>query len=279
MRKITLYLSAICFSIFLISSCENGKTKEENTDIKNDTVTEEKTPEKEVVKDKPSYPISTPYETCEQLQKAGGKFSGDLINPTTNSDKYLSDKDKALNLGIYGTDLGYSGVFDKTEKVKEYFIISKKLADDININTEFTRTIDEKIENKLSNKEAVKDVITQSYQDVFEYLNDNEKGEIAVFVLYGGWIETLYISTHAPIIAKDDTKILRIIAKQEVSYNLLFSLIEIFSDNKDVAEILTEMETLGNIFNSIEDKALTEKQLDELADDVKKIRNRIVLSK
>ena len=212
------------------------------------------------------------------LQKAGAAFILELTNPTQNSDKYIIQKDQALNLGVYGADFGYVGTYNKTKEVKEYFVCLKKLSDNLGINTKFTSNVSQNLEENLANKDSLHNIITNSYFDTFNYLNNNGRGNVAFLVLAGGWIESIFITSQLAITAKDKKQLIEQITNQKKSYSSLLLLSEVFKDDADVSATVAKMKKVGSILEK-SGEALSETQLFELADAIEVMRNEIVNAK
>jgi len=52
--------------------------------------------------------IPSPLEISVLLKESGSKYAPEILNSSNNLPKYNSNYKKALNLGVYGTDLGYT---------------------------------------------------------------------------------------------------------------------------------------------------------------------------
>src|SRR3972149_9628298 len=53
------------------------------------------------------YPLPTPFEMTKMLNDIGAKYTAKNLNSTANIEKYYTEQNKAVNLGIYGADLAY----------------------------------------------------------------------------------------------------------------------------------------------------------------------------
>ena len=56
-----------------------------------------------------------------------------MLNSSDNLSKYNSNYQKALNLGIYGTDLGYTNIYEQNQDGIKYLSSIKSLAEGLNI--------------------------------------------------------------------------------------------------------------------------------------------------
>src|SRR5688500_16735654 len=52
--------------------------------------------------------IPSPLEISVLLKESGKKYNSEFLNSPENLSRYNTNYKRALNLGIYGTDLGYT---------------------------------------------------------------------------------------------------------------------------------------------------------------------------
>ncbi|MCZ8216350.1 MAG: hypothetical protein O9262_08945, partial [Cyclobacteriaceae bacterium] len=77
--------------------------------------------------------IPAPLEISVLLKESGQKYNIAYLNTPDNLSKYNSSFKKALNLGIYGTDLGYTNIYEQNQDGVKYMSSIKDLADGLNI--------------------------------------------------------------------------------------------------------------------------------------------------
>lgn len=53
------------------------------------------------------YGLYSPIELTKIFENVGAEYTQPVLNPTENASNYLSSSKAALNLGVYGVDLGY----------------------------------------------------------------------------------------------------------------------------------------------------------------------------
>src|SRR6476646_10246242 len=83
------------------------------------------------------YDIPSPIQQVQLLQQAGAKYDQGLLNPLDNVSKYIQTNSKALNLGVYGSDLSYAAVFNNPQDVVLYLNACQTLANELNITGDF----------------------------------------------------------------------------------------------------------------------------------------------
>src|SRR5436189_2155046 len=64
--------------------------------------------------------IPSPLEISMMIKDSGTDYDNKILNSDDNSSKYNSNFKRALNLGIYGTDLGYINIYDKGTDALSY---------------------------------------------------------------------------------------------------------------------------------------------------------------
>jgi hypothetical protein len=276
-------------------SCGSDSTSD--TDSKN----KETDMKAKVVQDVKKVMISlpSPVETSLLLKKAGAGYNEKLLNPTINASKYNTDKQKALNLGVYGADLSYASIFEQDQSVMLYMNVSKKLAIGLDLLAAIDQSIIDRLEANHDNRDSVIRIISETFLNSNSTLQDDKRPETAALILAGGWIEGLYLATN--LTAKIENKaIIERIVEQKLSFGELIQLLETYSQNKDIADVLQALAPVKSAFDAIEIKKsdkvevvtnveskhtelkskqqiiITQKQYDQLKSAVSVLRNSII---
>ncbi|HET6245445.1 MAG: hypothetical protein H0V01_13600 [Bacteroidetes bacterium] len=246
-------LLAIVIGSTIIASCNESTSVREQIaltpeDLVNDSL-------KRATAEKVFYTIPSPIETASILKKSGARFNMDVLNPIKNSDKYVTMKSKALNLGIYGADLSYTAIFDKSQEAMLYLSCTKKLADDLGIVDAFNIDKIERIEANLGNRDSLLVLITDSYFESDAFLKENQKGNVSALMVLGGWIEGLHIASAVEKSlreSKSNEIMLVRISDQRIALENLIELVTVYE--LDIPEIIQGLNELKTIYNTIEEK-------------------------
>ena len=230
---------------------------------------------KEVIKELTTYPVPSSYELTDMLQKAGASYILSLSNPASKVGNYISSAEKALNLGVYGTDLSYASTYMMKQETMKYLESSKKLIDELEISTRFNADYVKRVENNLDLKDSLISIISDSFIDTWDYLVDNEQDKLAILVISGSYIEGIYITTQIALTAADNTSFLEVIAHQKKSLNTLIGVIEPIEDDADVAYTYKSLTELAKIFEDV-GETLTNEQLEEILSIIEPLRESIV---
>lgn len=257
---------------FTLFSCQG---EQKNKETKDEAVTEKANQEQIVKVADKEYPIPTSFEVTQMINKAGASYIYDLCNSVENVDKYFTEKEKAINLGIYGADLSYASTYQKKQETMLYLEASKKLIDDLNVATAFNKELAEKVEKNIDNKDTLITLISDSFYDTYEFLMDNGKDDLSVFVITGSWIEGLYITTQLTLNSQENDEMKEIIASQKESLNELMKIMEQNKENADMVEMMNKLGELKTEFDKI-GETMTDEQLKVIITKVEKIRNELI---
>ena len=229
-------------------------------------------------KKKLEYPLPTPFEVTKMLVNAKASYILNLSNPLSNVEKYNTEKAKALNLGVYGSDLSYAVTYKKTQETTKYLEKVQKLTDDLGISTLVNKSIVDRVEKNINNSDSLHNIVSGSYYDTFEFLNNNGKGAVSSLVLAGGWIEGIYVASQLAITAKKNDDIIKIIASQKVTLGQLISTLETYkTQNAAIPEVIGELNKLQAEYKDVDEKGtLTKDQLSSITKVIEDIRKKIV---
>jgi hypothetical protein len=198
------------------------------------------------------YSLPSPLETAMLIKNAGAAYNEELMNPVSNSSKYITSKSKALNLGIYSTDLSYASLFDQSQATLDYIGAAKEMADGLNILDAIDEETVNQLEEQINNRDAIIDIISETLMNSSAFLKENELEGTASVVLVGGWVEGLYIATN--LVDEndlDDNKLVERIVDQKLSLDIMVNLLESSPEDQDAQAVLEDVKALKIIFDKI----------------------------
>jgi hypothetical protein len=198
------------------------------------------------------YSLPSPLETAMLIKNAGAEYNEELMNPPSNSSRYITSKSKALNLGIYSTDLSYASLFDQNQATLSYIEVAKEMADGLNILDAISQETVTQLEEQINNRDAIIDIISETLMNSSSFLKENDLEGTASVILVGGWIEGLYIATNL-VDEKNlhDSKLVERIVDQKLSLDIMVSLLEESPEDQDAQAVLKDVMELKSIFDKI----------------------------
>lgn len=245
------------------------------------------------------FSIPSPYEIAFLVKNSKLDFDKSLLNPYNKSHNYTNNFQKALNLGVYGANLGYLNVFEQNSEAIQYFSVIKILSQELGIENAFDKQTITRIENNLGNKDSLMFIVSNSYRKADQYLKDNNRNDIGVLILAGGWLESTYMMTQLAQSSKNKEIATRIGEQKHPLDNLIKILSPYYNQSKDYAELIDALIDLAydfdgidinytyaaptvdvknklTVINSKSELIMTDQQLKTISDKIITIRKKIV---
>ena len=255
-KIIILSLSFIFASLLsLFTSCNNNE-KQENESLNNDTVS--KNSGKVLNVKGKLFGIPSPFQISFLVQKLNLPFEKDILSSTQNLNKYKSDFQKSLNLGVYGADLAYVVLFEKNQDALGYLTATKKLAEDLGISSAFDNRLMDRIYKNISNKDSVLILSSAAYRSGNSLLRSNQHESYIALILSGSWIESTNI-TLKTYSKNQNEELLKRIGEQKQSVNNILELLKQFETESGFQELILGFESLKKVFEKITYKYVFEK--------------------
>jgi hypothetical protein len=195
--------------------------------------------------------VASPVEMAALVKGLGVQFSGKYLAPTNNVDELTTSFQKAFNLGIYGADLGYLNMYNKTANVIDYISAIKTLADGIKVGQFFDFTTLKRLAQNSQNLDSLMYLSVHSFNQMDQYLRDNNRSNLSALMVIGVWVEGLYLATQ---VAKEapHPDLAERIGEQKIILEKLILIVKNFAKNKQFAELLDELNKLNELYKNIE---------------------------
>lgn len=246
-------LITICLAGFLFSGCGSEKSSSDNDGFLDslDAQTEGPTISEEVIGDI-LQGIPSPLEISVLLKESGKRYNGTYLNSPDNLSKYNSNYKKALNLGIYGTDLGYTNIYAQNQDGIKYIATIKELADELNIGQFFDIETIGRLATNSKNLDSLLLITTQNFNHINHYLQTQSRANLSVLLLTGGWIEALHITCQVAEQSKDNKELQEKIGEQKIILENILLLLSFYKDqDQNMASLLTDMQELKAVFDQV----------------------------
>ncbi len=273
-RKFSVFiLSAFFFGSLLLTSCgeaSEGNEKASQDDVKSEEQTQEVGYEdlegaavserKEAIK-KIFYTIPAPMEMASLIQSSGADFDADLLNDVDNVENYMTQKSQALNLGIYGANLSYTTMFERSKESLFYLSTVKQLADDLGASNIITDNLISRVDSNKENKDSLLNIVSDTFWSLNAKFKEDDMEDVSALVIAGGWIEALHLATNH---AEGNAPLRQRIAEQKYSLNDLIKLFATYENQENLSEVMADLDQLQQVFSEIEiNKEKTETSTDE----------------
>ncbi len=251
-------------------------TTETTTDNNQTTDTTKTT---EVNETKQIFNLPSPIELYSDLNNSSVPFKLEALNGTDKLNEYTTTDDKAINLGVYASDIAYSAVSGRSDETMSSFIAAKKLADDLGLAEGFDDKITTRIDNNLDNPDSLNSISTDSYSMAINYLRSQNQEDILPLLVFGGWIESVYIaadSYQATKFSEEDVIVNKIFEQGFLLENLMDYFNSLDNKTDNFIKIKTQLSDLQVFYDETqnnEEAMITEDQFNSIKNKVIEIRN------
>jgi hypothetical protein len=239
--------------LIVLSACGPGKKPDEQAFLESldSAKTEGPTISEEVIGDILQQ-IPSPNEISVILKESGKKYNVSYLNPADNRSKYNSNYKKALNLGIYGTDLGYTNIYEQNQDGVKYMEAIKDLADGLNIGQFFDIETVGRLATNSKNLDSLLLITTQNFNSINHYLQTQSRANLSVLLLTGGWLEALHVTTEVAQANPGNKELQETIGEQKIILENVMLLLSFYKESdQNMASLLTDMEELKKVFDKV----------------------------
>ena len=253
MKKINLiYRCATLVSVgAMVISCGSEPTTEVHETPTKDTVqtTVDNPPIGKY--DNAIFSIPSPIQLSSIIASNGAAYDSEMLNKANKSDIYVTAESQALNLGIYGADLGYTTLYDHQQEALKYMKASKKLADALGISEVFGEETLSQLERNLDNKDSLLYLVANSYRKADDFLQVRDRKHIGALIIVGGWIESIYFATKIDN-SNNEKEIAELIGNQKHTLEtILEKMLSKYVDKPGVEDLYTDLESIKESFDEV----------------------------
>lgn len=245
--------------------------------------------------------VSSPVEMAALIKSIGVPFSNNYLASTSNVDRYNTNFKRAFNLGVFGADLGYLNMYNRTTSVIDYITAIRRLADGLAVGQFFDFSTLKRLVSSQQNLDSLMYISVHSFNQMDNYLRQENRGHLSALMVSGVWVEGLYILTQ---VSKNypNKELAEKIGEQKIILNDLMIILKNYQRAyPQFAELVNEFENIKNAFNLVKiryeigepeavekdgmlmiiqnEKSIVEindEQLNEIIEVTEKIRNKLI---
>ncbi len=248
MRNLAFLIAVLFFA------CNSGKKPDEQAFLDSlDSTTVEGPAISEEVISSIIQQIPSPLEISVLLKESGTKYDKGFLNSADNLSKYNSNYSKSLNLGIYGTDLGYTNIYEQNQDGLDYMAAIKELADGLSIGQFFDIETIGRLATNSKNLDSLLLITTQNFNSINHYLQEQDRANLSVLLLTGGWLEAMHITCQVAQKDLSNQELKNTIGEQKIILENIVLLLSFYKEvDQNMASLLEEMQKLQAEYEKIE---------------------------
>jgi hypothetical protein len=144
-----------------------------------------------------SVTLPSSLQVATIFKKSGLKFIPGITNPTDNVIRYnTTNVKRAVNLGIYSSDLAYAMLNRQFQESKNYLKATKDLGSQLGLNRAFeANNLAERFDKNIGKEDSLLKIVSDIQMQTDILLEDNKQKYITAIAFAGAWIESLYIAS------------------------------------------------------------------------------------
>lgn len=234
---------------FLIASCtQPGENQKEETTKKDEILDEANL----LIKYSDNlFAVPSPHEATQLLAEAKVPFSPNLLHKPEYVKNYASNFDQALNLGMYGADLGYLTLYEQTPELVKYFAAVKTLAKELDLLNQLSANDIKRIENNLDNQDTLMHFFANTYKAFDRALLLDNRAETGALIITGSWIESIHLLSEAALSTGNRALINRLGEQKQPLNNLIELLSSYYYTNDSFTELIDALVDIAYEFDGI----------------------------
>lgn len=193
--------------------------------------------------------ISSHIETAALIKDLNVPFTKEHL-ASTDVDDFNTQFDQALLLGVYGADLGYMNMYGKTSVALDYLRSIRKLANSLNVGQFFNFSTLQRLAKNDENVDSLMYISQRNFNQMDQYLRENNRSNLSTLMIAGGWIEGLYLSGKV-YQNRPDPKLREAIGEQKIILGDLMILLKNFENNSDFSTLIDDFERLNALYDDV----------------------------
>jgi hypothetical protein len=198
------------------------------------------------------YLFPSPGEILDRFQEARLMFNPEVLHDPGAEDEYITSKDKALNLGVYLTDLAYASLFDRSSASVDFLDAIQNLSTDLNISSSVFEPLIDRARNNMSNRDSLVSISNEVFYNMIDFLENSGQENTVALVSCGAYVESMFIALSSVEAYNENDPIIRQVAELKYPMENLLSHAESVSDDPNVQSILTYIRQLDEVFSELE---------------------------
>lgn len=230
----------------LVVACDSGEDDENNIDKEvfdpNSSLN--------TIFDGKIFSIPSPVQTAYLIKQLDLTFDKSLLNSDAAVNDYVTEHKQALNLGIYGTDLGYSSLYNQKNISLKYLTAVEKLTAQLGLEAAFDSSFITRFESNSNDEDSMIILMSDAFKKADNFLKNANRKSTSALILTGGWIESIYIACELNA-KKESADIKRRIAEQKQSLSSIIDLLREYNKANSNDELIAGLEGLKESFDKI----------------------------
>lgn len=196
------------------------------------------------------FSIPSPIQMVSLIKSQDDVFNEAVLTDPDKVENFTTTFMRAINMGVYGADLGYATIYEKNLQAALYLKSIDKLSTDLSIAGAFDADLVNRFIDNGNNQDSMLVIMSEGYRKGDQFLKDNEQHDVASLILTGGWIESMYFATTSFEKTKDQ-EIANRIGEQKTALKTIIDLLTDFNGEGTYTELIADLKDVQVDFDQI----------------------------
>jgi hypothetical protein len=268
----------VASAVFILSACGNTNKQDDLETDSIDTNTEAVVDSQKISAQNVFNAIPGRTEIINITQEARAEYNAEVLNNPDDVNKYSLESSKALNLGVYGSDLNVTGVFEQSQESMLFFKCVNILSKSLGISNCFDERMADRMEANKENRDSTLEIISQSFRNADKFLKANGRPGTSSLIVAGAWIEGMHTACHTAEETKSEAVVKEIFDQKE-SLKYLIELLEVSKLSEEVKYLIADLKGIQAIVEAKNDNVYTLAAMGDLSKKITELRTKVISSK
>jgi hypothetical protein len=249
LRQTTILFLTVLF----LFSCQSRKGKESGTEfeVPDSVITAEALTISNEALEEIVQNVSSPIEMAALIKEIGVPFSTKYLATTDYVDRYNTSFKMAYSLGVFGADLGYLNIYDKSNQAIDFLTAINKLADGIKVGQFFDFETLKRLATSRESIDSLMYISVNSFNNMDSYLRDNNRGHLSALMIAGTRVEGMYLVTQVAS-EKSNPELSERIGEQKINLNNIMLILDNYKEHEQVMKVIESLNGLKEEFDKVE---------------------------
>ncbi len=215
-------------------------------------------------------------EIVTLLNEAGASYILDLTVPAEQAEKLMTESEQSFGLGLYSFDLLYASVYNRGDVAAEISDVSEQLIDELGLRDELitSQNFLGRIKKNADNKDSLDYLVSENLNYFHQQMSAGDRPGVYALSVIGSNVEGLYVLSQTTMLANNKAKLLDIMNRQNERVNLVYTLLELMSEDENIKPYYEQFKPVVTIFE--ENKKITENELAKIGSLMEDFRKNIL---
>ena len=196
------------------------------------------------------FTMPTPLQIATALKIMNVEYDENILLENGNI-SVASDIDLSLALGMYLTDLGYTTVYNNTQKSLSYITDIQFIMEELPIAMYMNDGFKKRFSNNIDNQDSLCKIILDGYNEANQHIAETQNESLGLLILTGAYIEGLHLASSSNVSTKWADEHTNILIQQKLFLDNFLVLLEGYTNNVQIDAVVAKLKVLRTAFDKM----------------------------